>query len=262
MIIDASMFYNEFELMELRLRHLTPVVDRFLIVEANLTHQGHEREMIWEKEWPLWKSITDKIDYVQADISGASREYGALENAHRNAIDTALETLGIRNNPTFISDADELVDARLVKRIAMEPRLTYLRQRLHYYWVNAVQAEVWTGTVMRPADCMRSAQSIRDARHNPEFVDGVRFEGLAGWHWSYLGGTSRIVDKLASIYHVEVNRPPFNQPDYIDQCMAEGRDLFEPASPHKRLSFVELASDYPPELPALVAKYPHLVESA
>lgn len=262
MIIDASLFYNEFELMELRLRHLAPVVDRFVVVEANLTHQGQERELLWESQWPLWKSITPNIDYVVADLTHASRGYAELEYAHRLAIDAGLERLGLRNNPTFISDADELVNAQFVKRIAMEPRPTYCRQRLHYYYLNSRQNEIWCGTVMRPANCPLSAQALREARHNPEVVEGAKTPDVTGWHWSYLGGVERIIDKLGAIYHTEVNVPPYNDPAYIRRCLAEGRDFFEPKNENKRLDFFDLSLEpgYPPEAVALVAKYPHLVE--
>ena len=45
MIIDTFMFFNEKELLELRLRYLNSIVDRFVIVEANITHQGKEKHI-------------------------------------------------------------------------------------------------------------------------------------------------------------------------------------------------------------------------
>ena len=49
MIIDTFMFFNEKELLELRLKYLNSVVDCFVIVEANITHQGKEKQWNLEK---------------------------------------------------------------------------------------------------------------------------------------------------------------------------------------------------------------------
>ena len=40
MLIDSFLFFNEAELAELRIKYLEKIVDHFVIVEANITHQG------------------------------------------------------------------------------------------------------------------------------------------------------------------------------------------------------------------------------
>ena len=44
MIIDAFTFFNEKELVELRVKYLNDIVDCFLIVEADFTHTGKEKK--------------------------------------------------------------------------------------------------------------------------------------------------------------------------------------------------------------------------
>ena len=44
MLIDAFLFFNEKELTELRVKYLENIVDFFVIVEANITHQGKKKE--------------------------------------------------------------------------------------------------------------------------------------------------------------------------------------------------------------------------
>ena len=43
MIIDCFTYYNEKELLELRVRTLEKHVDGFLITDANRTHRGEEK---------------------------------------------------------------------------------------------------------------------------------------------------------------------------------------------------------------------------
>ena len=40
MVIDTFLYYNEIELLELRLKVLYDYVDRFVIVEGDHTHKG------------------------------------------------------------------------------------------------------------------------------------------------------------------------------------------------------------------------------
>ena len=44
MIIDSFIFFNEKELVNLRVKYLNPLVDFFVIIEANITHQGKKKD--------------------------------------------------------------------------------------------------------------------------------------------------------------------------------------------------------------------------
>ena len=44
MLIDSFLFFNENELAELRIKYLEKIVDYFVVVEANITHQGKKKD--------------------------------------------------------------------------------------------------------------------------------------------------------------------------------------------------------------------------
>ena len=44
MIVDAFTFFNEKELVELRVKYLNKIVDYFVVVEADVTHTGKSKE--------------------------------------------------------------------------------------------------------------------------------------------------------------------------------------------------------------------------
>ena len=50
-IYDCFTFYNEFELLELRLRETSDLVDHFVIVEANTTFQNQPKELLLKQNW-------------------------------------------------------------------------------------------------------------------------------------------------------------------------------------------------------------------
>ena len=49
MLIDSFLFFNETELVELRVQYLEKIVDCFVVVEANITHQGKKKEWNFQK---------------------------------------------------------------------------------------------------------------------------------------------------------------------------------------------------------------------
>ena len=45
MIIDAFMFFNEYDILEGRLEYLYDTVDYFVIVESDITHSGQKKSL-------------------------------------------------------------------------------------------------------------------------------------------------------------------------------------------------------------------------
>ena len=45
MLIDAFTYFNEKELVELRIKYLNPVVDYFVVIESNITFTGKKKKM-------------------------------------------------------------------------------------------------------------------------------------------------------------------------------------------------------------------------
>ena len=61
------MFYNEIEILDIRLNELNPYVDYFVIVEAKETHSGLKRELVFEMYKHLFDRYVDKIIYIAMD---------------------------------------------------------------------------------------------------------------------------------------------------------------------------------------------------
>ena len=49
MLIDSFLFFNETELAELRIKYLNKIVDYFIIIEADITHQGKKKGLEFSK---------------------------------------------------------------------------------------------------------------------------------------------------------------------------------------------------------------------
>ena len=63
-IIDAFFFYDEMEMLALRLNELDQYVDYFIIMESNLDFQGNEKQLIYLNNKEKFKKWEDKIIHL------------------------------------------------------------------------------------------------------------------------------------------------------------------------------------------------------
>jgi ribosomal protein L25 (general stress protein Ctc) len=60
-IYDCFQFFNEEEILDIRLNILSPFVDYFVIVESIYDHQGNKRELVFNKK--KFEKFSHKINY-------------------------------------------------------------------------------------------------------------------------------------------------------------------------------------------------------
>ena len=65
MIIDTCLFFQELDLLEIRLEYLYPFVDKFIIVEACQTFKGELKPYNYEKNKERFSKYADKIIYFK-----------------------------------------------------------------------------------------------------------------------------------------------------------------------------------------------------
>ena len=63
-LYDCFLFFNELDMLELRLRELGSVVDRFVLVESAWTFQGKRKPMIFKENQSRFARWADKIIHV------------------------------------------------------------------------------------------------------------------------------------------------------------------------------------------------------
>ena len=60
-IYDCFIFFNELDLLEIRLKTLEKVVDYFLLVEATKTHRGQDKPLYFNENKERFKKWEKKI---------------------------------------------------------------------------------------------------------------------------------------------------------------------------------------------------------
>jgi Glycosyltransferase family 17 len=288
MIYDCFSFFNELDVLELRLNTLSPVVDRFVLVESNFTHSNKPKELFFAKNRDRFAAFADRIIHVVVDNFPDNPRNNAwvFEHFQRNAIMRGLVN-SKADDLILISDVDEIPRPEMIKQIPVDDHVYMFRQRMYYYYINCVDVSKrksnasWIGTIGMRRDLLDKPQKFRqlglvltglsDSRFLVRSffrcvkffradLNGYRLKFLndAGWHFSYLGGAQRVITKLEAFAHQEYNKPEFKDPDKIKSMIANGEDIFGRGF---KYSFVPLDSSYPDYLLANKAKYHEFIHS-
>ncbi|WP_207477512.1 hypothetical protein [Arenibaculum pallidiluteum] len=238
MIIDAFTFFNELDVLELRLRELHGVVDRFVLVEATRTHAGRPKPLYFADSRSRFAPWADKIRHIVVDDLPADGDAWVRENMQRDAILRGLD--GITGDDVIlVSDADEIVRAGVVAGLQAERtqvwgfRLALFYLRLNY--LNAAGPEahvVWPVGVRARLLARYSPQKLRDSRfwlqlgENGRLPDHARVFDRAGWHFSFIGDQAHVLNKIRNYAHQENNTPETTAAIDVERALAERRDLF------------------------------------
>ena len=291
-VYDCFTFYNEFELLELRLKSLWNVVDYFVIVEANRKHNGESKIFnFWERQ-DEFKDFLPKIRFVPADLSNVPfNGVGdwSIEYAQRNAIMQGL----IDAEPEdliLISDLDEIPAPDVLQRIYNEeplvivdhllPRLNadeekflkcvalskatdilaecplVMAQKFFYYYFDWVSNATWQGTILTKRKNLTMPQELRNLRNLlPRVVDG-------GWHFSYMGGVERVINKMTSIVDgnelVEKSDENLIDRSHVEEAIAKGADVYNRHDVSDFLPY-DARNICLPHLEEFLRKYPHFL---
>jgi beta-1,4-mannosyl-glycoprotein beta-1,4-N-acetylglucosaminyltransferase len=272
MIYDCFIFFNELELLELRLHELAGVVDKFVLVEATRTFTNEPKPLFFQENRARFREFEDRIIHVVVADSPDVSDPWAVERFQRNGIARGL-TQCRPEDWILISDVDEIPRATAVQRISREhpfPRgfwadivcrpmirlfsawkfsrgrvrrnhsfILKFRQSNHRHFINCVTVNPpslvhWLGTRMLFYRDLSTAQEVRHS--------GYKLVENGGWHFTSMGGVERIVEKIKSFSHQEFNRPTFLDANRVGDLINQGKSLFDPA---EELKFVTLDDSYP-----------------
>lgn len=120
-IVDGFTFFNELDLLEIRLKYLYDFVDYFVIVEADTSFNGEAKQMFFKENSERFSPYMNKIIYVPINMKSYEDENKVAwkrEEFQRNSILNGLINLDITDTDIIlISDVDEIPDIEILKSI-------------------------------------------------------------------------------------------------------------------------------------------------
>ena len=142
MTYDCFTFFNELDLLEIRLNVLKDVVDRFVICEAPWTHTGMPKTLIFEANKPRFAEFLDRIVYIVANdpppmpADFTKRQCAWVrENHQRNELARGLANAHA-DDTILISDLDEIPDPDMVRKVKGLDGVTRFGMRFYNFYLN------------------------------------------------------------------------------------------------------------------------------
>jgi len=215
MIVDCFSFFNELELLEIRLNILDPYVDNFVLVEAAKTQTLKDKPFVFEENKEKFNKFLNKIVHVKlekdscpvGDFRQVNDDWG-MENFQRNGATIGVESLNLKGDDVIlISDLDEIPNLTELeantKKIKHET-ITSFTQNTFSYFLNMQCYDVKEETevkktsrhslgVTRAALRMYSPQELWSVRNTTSNHSTPR-----GWHFSFMGGPEKVREKSLS----------------------------------------------------------------
>ena len=122
MIYDCFTFYNELDILEMRLEELYPVVDRFVIVEMNRTFQGDQKGSVLYSNLSRFIKYSGKMNLQLVECPNQINNPWEREYFQRNAIGDKLHQLNLNDDDVIIlGDADEIPRRSTVESLNPQP---------------------------------------------------------------------------------------------------------------------------------------------
>lgn len=111
-LIDCFTFFNELDLLEIRLKYLYNVVDYFVIVEADTSFNGDVKQMVFKDNIARFEPFMEKIIFVPINMKyfeNKNKVAWEREEYQRNCIQKGIDTLNLLDTDlVLISDIDEI----------------------------------------------------------------------------------------------------------------------------------------------------------
>jgi len=252
-VFDCFTFFNELDLLEIRLNELDDVVDKFVLVEAPVTHSGKPKPLYFEQNKQRFSEFLPKIIHVVVDDMPTVAEPGkslnlTRENFQRNAIVRGLTDCGW-DDIVMISDADEIPNKKVLSNYDTAIGPCNLSMSLYYYFFNCYTEAPWLAPKIVPGHMIHSTQ-IETIRNGLNLQRTLK---NGGWHFSYLGGVDEVINKLQSFYHQEMVTDQMMDRRYLERKILAGEDIW--GRPEVPLKFVALDNTYPRYILDNIRKY-------
>jgi len=249
MVYDCFSFFNELDLLEIRLNVLKDVVDKFVLVEATRTHTGKPKPLYYDDNKERFAAFKDRIIHIVVDdlmdeaavAKDTFNNPWVNENRQRNAIIKGLSEAK-DDDVVMVSDLDEIPRPEVVQTLLNSELTTARLGMVNYnYFLNFKNCfyPLWKlGTIIARASILLSdgildhvkpdRYTVASENHGRtvtklRFLKADVFVHEGGWHFSYLGGIEAVMRKLSAFAHSEFSQATEEQ---VKRRLAQGKDVF------------------------------------
>jgi len=265
-VFDSFLFYNELEVLEMRLNILNDVVDYFILSESPTTLSGEPTPLLYLENKKRFSKFNHKIIHNVTEISSDFSEYLQSKQYHtnfndidpncgmkyidiplryqrmmyvRNCTAYGLLKAGVSDDDIVLtSDGDEIINPLILENLDwFDPSNHYITiQRAFYYSLNQLYQEEWMGTRLCNWKYLKqtSIDKLRGDHPNAYRIqDG-------GWHFSFFGDANKAREKIAAYDNCHLNVP-----EVTENMEEKIKNNLDPLNRSNVLNVVPINDSYP-----------------
>ena len=286
-VFDSFIFFNELDLLEMRLNILNDVVDYFVLTESPFTVSGNEKPLYYQENKDRFGKFNDKIvHYITEEIPNEYQnfigkkpyytDFGAFSSSAQqkiinipirfqravfnrdNSIQGILKSGAKVDDIILTSDADEIVNPLVIEQIHdwFDPNNHYIMLcKAFYYKLNTLFEDDWQGT--RISTLKKIEETSIDMLRQPDMNAKAHLVENGGWHWSFFGDIDSMRQKLNAYEHQE-NNTEHNQ-SQLEKRINNKKDPF--GRPQFDQTIIPIDDNFPKYIQNNINKYSNYIES-
>ena len=279
---DCFNFFNELDILEMRLNILYDYVDYFVIVESSVTHTGLEKEYFFENNKERFSKFMDKI--IHFKVTDTPNNFINLAETSDDTVKLIYEFIATQkirfkrdSQPDYgrdfyqkecvrrpligcddddiilISDADEIPNPETILKLGeldLNNNSYSLNQITYYYYLNMFKESTWYGTKVSKYKNIKNL-SLNEVRGDESLTIKIP---NGGWHFSFMGGEKMVKTKMLSYSARDMAN------DYILSTISQ--NIENNVDPFLRggLTKVEIDSTYPKYVLDNLDKYSQFIK--
>jgi beta-1,4-mannosyl-glycoprotein beta-1,4-N-acetylglucosaminyltransferase len=236
-VIECMPFFNELDLLEMRLEITSDYVDYWVISESTKTFSEIEKPLYLKDNLDgRFAKFKDRIIRVEYECKSGPwwNEFGS-----RNCLGKyALENFD-QDDLIVLADCDEIPDYRKIDFNSRFPAI--VETKGYYYYLNCKQTEDFRIVSIFPVSSLNEIETCRMRACAGMDVPIIK---NAGWHWSFLGGAEKISEKIKAYAHQDLNLPEYSDVDKIKKRLADLSDIFDRSLGYKIVDIDDTFPDY------------------
>jgi len=270
-IYDCFIFFNELDILDIRLNTLGSDVDYFVLVESTRTFTGQPKELVYQQNKDRFARFHDRIIHVIADDMPEQADSTFTREAHqRSAIGRGLD--GAQPQDLIIvSDVDEIPKPEVLREAlkSASGRITYFEGVYYHFYLNwrlSDRKDLMTSRMIeykhfRDGWLLRTTKGSRSAsmpnwaeylmwlpyaayRHKAFLRRQICREGC--WHFSFMMSPDEVRTKLTAYKAPDRLKTKDSRGEAVEDRISRRRSMFD-----SEIQLVPVS-----ELPDYVQKHP------
>ena len=252
-IYDCFQYFNEENVLDIRLNILDEFVNFFVITESTTDHQGKNKKLNFDPN--KFKKFQKKIIYIVVDDTEEAIKKphmggeSLVEQHQRNSIMRGLKNCH-DDDLIILSDVDEIPDPNKLGSFDKRNKYGVFSQKMFGYKINLLNETEnnWHGSKICLKKNLKSPQWLRNLKFKKypfwrlDKLKKIQIIENGGWHFAYLQNPENISKKIKSFAHGEFNKDSITNEENIRMKMEKGKDVFERGHNLKK---VEVDSSFP-----------------